>query len=308
LSNTAGNDNTAAGFEALSQNTTGANNTANGSQALLSNTMGNFNTATGVSALASNTTAADNTATGFHALLANDLGEGNTATGSNALANNVDGNHNTAGGAGALSASTGEGNTAVGFAALLGSTTGVGNTALGVTAGLNVVTASNVICIGAAGQDVSNSCFIGRIFGQTSSGGSAVFINSAGKLGTSTSSRRFKQQIKPMESTSELLFKLKPVTFRYNNEIDPAGLSQFGLVAEDVEQVNADLVVRDEQGKPYSVRYDQVNAMLLNEFLKEHATVQELKKEIAALKAGLQKVSAQIDLGTRPLQTVVNNH
>jgi hypothetical protein len=182
---------------------------------------------------------------------------------------------------------------------------------LGFRAGFNLTNGSGNVYIGRGMEGVSgenNSCYIRSIFGQTSANGIPVLINSANKLGTTVSSKRFKEDIKPMDKASEALLALKPVTFRYKKEIDPAGKSQFGLVAEDVEKVNPDLVVRDKEGKPYSVRYDQVNAMLLNEFLKEHATVQELKKEIAALKAGLQKVSAQIDLGTRPLQTVVNNH
>ena len=133
-----------------------------------------------------------------------------------------------------------------------------------------VTTANNVIAIGTAGANQSNSCFIGHIFGATSSGGTAVFINSDGKLGTTTSSRRFKDEIKPMEQASEALFALKPVTFRYKKEIDPRGIPQFGLVAEEVEKVNPDLVVRDKEGKLNTVRYDPVNAMLLNEFLKEH--------------------------------------
>ena len=176
--------------------------------------------------------------------------------------------------------------------------TGSGNIALGIGAGFTVTTANSVICIGADGQNVSNSCYIGNIFGATSSGGAAVLVNSSGKLGTMTSSVRFKEDIKPMDNVSEALFALKPVTFRYKREIDPAGISQLGLVAEEVDKVNPDLVVRDKEGKPYSVRYDQVNAMLLNEFLKEHHEVQELKKQVAALTAGLQKVSAQIELNT----------
>src|SRR4030095_15065826 len=168
-------------------------------------------------------------------------------------------------------------NNAIGFDALVNNISGSGNVAIGDTAGENVVAANNVICIGTnvAGADVSDSCYIGSIFGQTSSGGSAVFINANGKLGTSTSSQRFKDDIKPMEQTSEILFALKPVTFRYKKEVDSAGTSQFGLVAEEVEKVNPDLVVRDEEGKPYSVRYDQVNAMLLNEFLKAHQKMEE---------------------------------
>src|SRR5262249_9514321 len=151
------------------------------------------------------------------------------------------------------------------------------------------------------------------VFGQTSPGGVAVFINSNGRVGTVTSSRRFKEEIEPMERTSEALFALKPVTFRYKKEIDPAGTHQFGLVAEDVEKVNPDLVVRDQEGKAYTVRYDAVNAMLLNEFLKEHRTVQELEQEVAALVAivkeqtiQIQRVNARINAST-PVQRIVLN-
>jgi hypothetical protein len=187
---------------------------------------------------------------------------------------------------------------------------------LGDSAGQNVTTAGNVICIGGnvAGADVSNSCYIGSIFGQTSSAGTAVFINSDGKLGTATSSRRFKQEIQPMEGTSEVIFALKPVTFRYKKGIDPQGIPQLGLVAEDVEAVNPDLVVRDKNGETYTVRYDAVNAMLLNEFLKEHHQVQDLKaivaeqqRRIDALTAGLEKVSAQVQLSKPEPQVVLKN-
>jgi uncharacterized coiled-coil protein SlyX len=209
-------------------------------------------------------------------------------------------------------------NTAVGHFALENNTTGSSNTALGINAGSNVTTASNVICIGAnvAGNNVDNSCYIGNIFGATSSGGVAVYVNTNGRLGTMTSSRRFKDEIKPMEQVSEVLFSLKPVSFCYKKEIDPARKAQFGLMAEDVEKVDPDLVVHDKNGEIYTVRYDAVNAMLLNEFLKEHrkvgeqeATIAELKStvgqqqkrfveqdnQIAALAAGLQKVTAQIE-------------
>src|SRR5206468_11755374 len=152
-------------------------------------------------------------------------------------------------------------------------------------------------------------------------GGIGVFINSAGQLGTSTSSRRFKDEIKPMAEASGALFALRPVTFRYKKEIDPKRIAQFGLVAEDVEAVNSDLVVRDKDGKPYSVRYEQVNAMLLNEFLKEHTAfveeqhkVQELEanavrqqKQIEALTAGLQKVSTQLEARRGAQQKLVGN-
>src|SRR5437762_7189152 len=169
--------------------------------------------------------------------------------------------------------------------------------AVGDSAGQNVTTAGNVICIGAnvAGANVSSSCYIGSIFGETSSGGAAVFINSAGKLGTIMSSQRFKEEIKPMDHASEALFALKPVTFRYKKEIDAAGISQFGLVAEEVEKVNADLVVREKEGKPYTVRYDAVNAMLLNEFLKEHRKVQKLEAALAAMDRRLKAQDAKIE-------------
>ena len=139
--------------------------------------------------------------------------------------------------------------------------------------------------------------------------GTAVVVNGNGRLGVATSSARLKEDIKPMNKASEAILALKPVTFRYKEEIDPDRLQQFGLVAEEVEKINPDLVARDTKGKAYTVRYDQVNAMLLNEFLKEHRAfleerrkVQKLEgslaqqqKQIRALTAGLQKVSAQLE-------------
>jgi hypothetical protein len=323
LFNTTGTRNTANGTAALEFNDTGSNNTASGAFALFSNTTGNGNTANGAAALQNNT-ADENTAFGARALSVNTFGFGNTAVGAAALLSNtgasVDtpnggpGSANTAVGVSALSSNTeGAFNTAVGANALANSL-GLGNIALGSGAGDNVTTASDVICIGAGGANVSNSCFIGQIFGTTSSGGIGVFINSDGRLGTTTSSQRFKQDIEPMAKTSEALFALKPVTFRYKKAIDPEGTAQFGLVAEDVEAVNPDLVVRDKGGKAHSVRYDQVNAMLLNEFLKEHRHVQEQdatiarqQKQIDALTAGLRKVSAQVEMNRTAPQIVVSN-
>jgi hypothetical protein len=309
-----GTQNTAIGAAALLFNTTGFSNTATGVTALLSNTTGHRNTAIGFGALSVNTTGGDNTANGVNALGNNTTGPSNTATGRNALQHNTTGGSNTANGENALfSNTTGNFNTAVGTGAL-NNTTGSNNTALGVGAGTNVTTANNVIAIGTDGANVSDSCFIGNIFGATASSGTAVFVNSSGQLGTVASSRRFKKEIKPMDSASESILGLKPVAFRYEKDIDPDGIPQFGLVAEEVEKVNPDLVVRDKEGKPYSVRYEQVNAMLLNEFLKEHrknqeqqATIARQQKQIEALAAGLQKVSAQIEIGRRANQAVVNN-
>src|SRR5262249_53341978 len=163
---------------------------------------------------------------------------------------------------------------------------------------------SNTIRIG---NDTITDTYIAGINGATASGGAAVFVNGMGKLGTMTSSARFKRDIQPMGSASETILALRPVRFLYKKEVDPQGVPQFGLVAEDVERVNPDLVIRDAQGMPQTVRYEQINAMLLNEFLKEHQTVQELKKQVAELTAGLEKVSAQLELSKAAPQTVVNN-
>ena len=307
LNNTRGSFNTADGEAALFFNTTGARNTAVGVSALQSNITGTNNTAIGRVALNHNTTGVDNTALGVDALFSNTTANSNTAIGRAALSTNTTGTNNTAIGRVALTSNTtGIANTALGAGALLDNTTGSGNVALGDSSGQNVTTAGNVICIGAnvAGADVSNSCYIGSIFGQSSSGGTAVFINSDGKLGTTNSSRRFKQEIKPMDHASEAILALKPVTFQYKS--DTTNVSQFGLIAEEVAEVNPDLVVRDKTGEIYTVRYDAVNAMLLNEFLKEHRKVEQLKKDfesklaaqekqIKSLTSGLEKVNAQLE-------------
>jgi hypothetical protein len=315
FTNTA-NENTAIGAGAIFSNTSGARNAASGAFALFSSTAGNDNTAIGDRALLVADNADGNTAVGSGALIANTSGALNTVIGAAAAITNTTGASNTAVGLNALFSNNGDNNTAVGRGALGGNTSGNNNVALGFGAGSGVTTANNVICIGTnvAGNDVNDSCYIGNIFGDTSSGGTAVFVNSNGRLGTVVSSRRFKEDIKPMAQASEALLALKPVTFRYKKEIDPTGMSQFGLVAEEVAKVNPDLVVRDKEGKPYSVRYEQVNAMLLNEFLKEHKTVQELRNEIAALTstvkeqaAQIQKVSAQVEASKSASQVVLNN-
>jgi Chaperone of endosialidase len=294
---TTGMYNTAVGLFSLSSNAEGTFNTAIGAGTLLTNTADN-NTATGAGALFNNTTGDSNTANGTFALFDNTVGGGNTATGFAALGNNTTSSFNTANGANALLNNTtgGDGNTAIGYQALNNNTTGSGNIALGAFSGTAITTADQVICIGAgvAGANENNGCFIGEIFGVTSSNGTPVFINSNQKLGTSTSSKRFKEDIKPMDNASETLFSLKPVTFRYKQSIDPDHKGQFGLVAEDVEKINADLVVCDREGKPYSVRYDQVNAMLLNEFLKEHHKVEKLEATVASLAATVKEQAVQL--------------
>ena len=316
-SNTTGNANTAVGVGALGGNTSGGGNTATGTLTLNSNN-GALNTATGLAALQNNTTGGNNTGMGAGALNSNTTGGSNTASGASALMNNSAGGANTASGVNALLSNTaGNFNTAVGFNALNINSTGNNNIALGFSAGSNIMGDNNIDIGSTGGGGESSTIRIGTSGSQTRafiSGingvpvtGTGVSVAADGQLGVAPSSRRFKDDIKPMNNASEALLALKPITFRYKKEIDRAGVEQFGLVAEEVEKVNPDLVVHDKEGKPYSVRYDQVNAMLLNEFLKEHRTVEELKKEIAALKTSFQKLSTQIDLGAPPLQTVVNN-
>jgi Chaperone of endosialidase len=307
---TTGQGNTATGFKALFSTTTGFSNTANGSAALFSNTTGNSNTAVGIGALSANTTGAANVAVGAGALVAETNGVSNTAVGTNALPANTTGFENTAVGDEALAVSngtnnsalghfaafrntTGNFNTAVGDEALFSNTTGSLNIAIGRAAGDSIITADNAICIGSnlTGANVSNSCFIGNIRGVTTTNADAipVLIDSAGQLGTASSSRRFKSEIKPMDQTSESILALKPVTFHYKS--DNTRTPQFGLIAEDVAEVNPDLVVRDKDGDIYTVRYDAVNAMLLNEFLKEHQKVEEQQGTIARLQKDFQAVS-----------------
>ena len=281
-------------------------NTAEGQAALLSLTTGGFNTAVGLFSLRSDTTGQLNTAVGAGTLLANTANE-NTATGAGALLNTT-GPFNTANGAFALfENTTGSFNTAVGLNALFNNTTGSGNISVGHNTGDFVTTANNVICIGesVSGANVSNTCFIGNIFGQTSFNGIPVFINSLNQLGTATSSRRFKEDIKQMDRASEVVYALNPVTFHYKTDTNET--PQFGLIAEEVAKVNPALVLPDKEGKPYTVRYDAVNAMLLNEFLKARRQIDAQQKQIEALAAVVQKVSAQLELSKPAPQTVLNN-
>ncbi len=296
MNNTTGDGNNASGAYALSDNTTGNYNTAVGAFALESNESGALNSAFGNSALNFNTSGSENTALGAGALAFNQNGSNNTAVGAGALFHNLTGSDQTAVGHRALESSTASGqfcfgntavgslaladntagcsNTAIGGASLGSNTSGSSNVAVGLLAGNNVTTASNVICIGTSvgGANVSDSCYIDNIWNQPG-GSQAVYVNSDGKLGAQVSSRRFKDEIKPVDKASEAIYALKPVSFRYKAKIEPTRPRGFGLIAEDVQNVNPDLVMCDADGKPYTVRYDAVNAMLLNEFLKEHKKV-----------------------------------
>jgi uncharacterized coiled-coil protein SlyX len=336
-SNASNNFNTGVGAGALLANIADSN-TAVGAAALLSNTSGGSNVAIGASALFYNVVGAGNTATGASALF-NNIGNtfnnnGNSSTGNGALTlfSNTYGSNNTAMGYDALFVNTiGSTNTAIGVQALFSNTTAFNNTALGYQAGFNATTGSNNVYIGAGINGVageSDACRIAGIYGATITSGIQVLVNSDNRLGTMTSSKRFKQNIAPTAKASETLYKLRPVTFQYKKEIDPGGKWQFGLVAEDVDKVNPDLVVHDKEGKPYSVRYDQVNSMLLNEFLKEHSrvteqsninrqqekTITELKamlaeqeKELKTLKTGLERVSDRLD-ATKPANRLATNN
>jgi len=240
------------------------------------------------------------------ALYSNTDGNLNTAIGNDAILDNTTGWYNAAAGSGALVYNTtGQFNTAIGSVALNSNTTGSHNVALEFKAGVNLTSGSRNIDIaipGVAGESSTirigrvdqSATFIAGISGATVPTGVAVIVDRTGHLGTTTSSARFKEAIKPMDKTSEAILSLQPVTFRYKHELDPASIPQFGLVAEDVEKVNPDLVARDEQGKPYTVRYEAVNAMLLNEFLKEHKKVQPLAATVGKLQSRIDKVSARL--------------
>jgi len=363
ISNTTGNLNTALGEEALVSNTTGTENVAIGDSSMFKNTQGTRNTATGHNALSNYTsgsfntafgyqallggdngigTGSNNTAVGYWALIGNQGGSNNTATGYQALLGLPDDvsdcSNNTADGANALlNNTTGSNNTATGFQALLDNSTGSFNIALGDGAGSSLTTGNNNIDVGnngAAGESrtirigtvgTQRKTFIAGISGTTVAGGVGVIVGSNGQLGTVVSSGRFKEDIKPMDKASEAILSLKPVRFRYKRDIDPDNIPQFGLVAEEVQKINPDLVVRDDQGKPYTVRYDAVNAMLLNEFLKEHrkgqaqdrkleeqgSMIAQQQKQIEMLTTmvkkqatQIQKVSAQLEIMKPTPQTV----
>ena len=308
LNNTTGSNNTANGRNALFLNTTGSNNTANGRNALQNYTAGSNNTATGAGALGNmdqfntgsnntangfnalfkNSTGSNNLANGFQALMSNTTGVNNMATGTNALFSSTTGFFNMANGSSAMFRNTtGNYNVAEGLNALYSNTTGSNNIAIGINSGGDLTTGSGNIDIGNRGiagesrnirigtKGSQTNTFIVGISGVTVAGGVGVIVDTNGHLGTVVSSKRFKEEIKPMDKASEAILSLEPVTFRYKHELDPNEIPQFGLVAEEVEKVNPDLVARDERGKAYTVRYEAVNAMLLNEFLKEHRKVAE---------------------------------
>lgn len=324
VNNTRGEDNTAVGLDALAGNSQSSYNTAVGAYSLQNDTNGNWDTAVGFESLAFNTDGSAGVGVGYQALYDNTTGNNNTAVGFQALENNSTGDNNTAVGTAALVDNLSGDNTAVGESALSDTTSGGENTGLGAFAGYTIQGGSGNIAIGVnAGDqivngnnniDIGNSGFgdesgvirIGTlgthtkavflgIYGMTVGGSAPVIVNANGLLGTVSSSRRFKEDIQTMGERSDELLSLKPVTFRYKPEYDPDGYPQFGLIAEDVEKVDPDLVLRDRENKVYSVRYEAVNAMLLNEFLKEHKKVETQSEEIQDLKARLEKVEELLE-------------
>src|SRR3984885_3216069 len=331
FANGTGTGNTGNGYLALYSNQNGTGNTAVGGKALYTN-LANYNTATGYGALYSNYTGTSNAADGFKALLSNQTGSNNTAGGYEALYSNTTGGANTAEGADALYYNNGDLNTAVGASALSANQSGnydtaIGagalfenqsgsfNVALGFYSGYNLTTGSNNIDIaneGVAGdnntikigaQGTQTATYIAGIHGATVASGVAVVGDGGGQLGVKTSSARFKEAIKPMDDASDAILALKPVTFRYKKELDPQGIPQFGLVAEQVEKVDPDLVVRDEKGQVFTVRYEAVNAMLLNEVLKEHQRVQELQGRVDQMAAQMKEQARAIEAVSNEVET-----
>jgi len=336
FSNTTGSNNTAAGYESLYFNSTGTNNTASGYQALYANTTGDGNTADGFSALAANTTGNYNSAFGYQAFATNTTGSYTTAVGSYALGANTTGGYDTAFGAYSLPANTsGTGNTAFGYAALRSTTTGNSNIGFGYqalyldAAGSNniamgyqaayFVTGSNTIEIGTEGAPGDNdvtrigtpgtqkAAYVAGISGAQVTG-SAVYVTSSGQLGVLASSERYKTAIAPIGTNTEKLQELRPVSFHLKT--DPKGTVQYGLIAEEVNNVYPELVIRDDKGKIQGVRYDELAPMLLNEVQKQQrinaaqadqniaqaAKIASLEQQLAGIQAALVKLKPKDEL------------
>ena len=318
---TTGSANIAMGFQALTSTTTGGFNVAIGINALVANTTVSYNVAIGEEALQAHTSGGDNVAIGSGAMALGTSGSYNTAIGDTAMAF-ANGSDNVAVGDGALNAANGNENIGIGQQACLNCagdnniaigqfagqsvTTGASNILLGHNAGLNITTGSSNIEIASSGTSkdsgvirigdagTQSKTYIAGISGVTVGRGAAVMVTSKGQLGVATSSARYKEAIEPMKDASAAILSLQPVTFHYKKELDPEGTRQFGLVAEEVAKVDSDLVANDDSGKPYTVRYEAVNAMLLNEFLKEHRKVESQAAELQVTKSQVASQSKEI--------------
>jgi len=259
---------------------------------------------------------ANNTYVGLHAGAATpSAGDANTGVGFNALLHTASGGGgNVAIGQGALDTNTtGSGNIGIGNVALENITTGSGNIGIGVDAGMNVSSGSNNIYIGNAGfnnesgqirigtvANITSGTVIVGISGFTSVGGAPVLVNSGGRLGTTTSSRRFKEDIRDVGVQSDGLMKLRPVAFRYKPDIDPTGFKEYGLVAEEVAEVYPEMVINDDQGRPNTIRYQLLDPLLLNELQRQHRNLEAQRAEIDLLKAELAKLEARIETSPGP--------
>lgn len=287
-SNTSGSDNTAVGSNACFANTIGAANTGVGSNVLVSNTTGFVNTAVGAGAMSSNTNGSGNTALGVDTLNSNTSGGSNTAIGFQAMSFNISGQNNTALGTNALGSNTGSSNIAIGFRAGFNLNSGSNNIHIGNNPPANE---SNTIRIGST----QTAAFLAGVNGATAPGGVQVFVDASGKLGTVTSSKRFKEDVQDMGEASDDLMRLRPVTFHYKAAYDDGSrLLQYGLIAEEVAAVAPDLVQFDAKGQPFTVRYHAINAMLLNELQKQHAKVEEQEAELARQKSQIESQEARI--------------
>ena len=310
FSTTTGNANTGVGAGALALNQAD-NNTAVGGGALFLNTTGTENTAVGANALVHNADGSENNAFGTNALFTNVDGFFNNAHGRNALVNSTSSENNAFGDLAMENNTSGSSNTAIGDDALRNNVDGSGNVAIGDEAGTGLgPSVNNCIAIGAPGDGpfatFDNTCFIGSIFGEAVSDPSTqvpVYVDQFNNVGVfNTSSRKLKHDIQPMNKSSETLYQFKPVTFKYNS--DWKGTTQYGLIAEEVAEVDPQLVVRGRDGEIMAVHYEQINSMLLNEFLKEHKKVEELTATVAQQQKGMEVLIAQLKEQAAQIQNV----
>ncbi len=301
-SNTTAAGNSAFGEEALFSNTSGSQNSGFGENSLRANATGTRNNAFGRGALAANTAGGNNAGFGADALTSNLTGFYNSAFGESALRANTTGNLNSAFGENALrSNTTGSNNAALGQLALQGSTTGSRNVAVGPGAGSSQTTGSDNIYLansGVAGESgqirvgsvgTHTQATVAGIHGRTSASGIAVLVNASGTLGTTTSSGRFKQDVEDMAGASDLLMQLRPVTFRYRKEVAPDASDerQYGLIAEEVAEVAPELVALDLEGRPHSVKYHLLPALLLNQAQRDQRAIEALERRIGELEREL---------------------
>lgn len=314
--------NTCIGTEVLSNNISGGFNSALGFRALFSNTTGSYNSALGINALYFNTTGINNVSIGVSSLVYNTTGNNNSALGTYSLYSNTIGYENSAMGFSAIGANTsGKNNSAVGYNALRNNTTGANNTAIGHSAGYNLTTGSNnvdIANIGVAGesaairigtQGVHASAYLAGVYGVNVPNASFVTVTPSGQLGIYVSSRRYKEDIKPMDSVSDKLLELRPVTFRYK-KADEEGRKpiQYGLIAEEVDEIMPELVVRNKDGSPETVAYQYIPSLLLNEYQKQHRELITQKAALSEIKAVLASSETKETISAQQINELKSQH